>query len=948
MAIYDWCLPSEIVETNVVAAFCMEYQLKPGSKSTMKKILLILFSIVGAVSLASASDNFSYTASGDPSGSPDGTDQNSNPVDVWTVVLTPGATGSDGSGTGFYNPDGANDAGGNVNAWQEYSYQNSGVGNGGSVDASTTFPGGALSIGQTVSIDFVMRALDAPGGGADLSTNGQAGISLLNSSGNAITFAIIGGGPNHYYYTDAGSTGANAGPLAYQYQNPIHISITVTGVGTYTATASNGSGSDSWSGTFSGSLIGMNVFNHKGGNGSDVGFNNLAVAPQLVINDIFPDDGAKLFNATNNFSFNVASAAGNPVAASGIQLILNGVDVSSNLVVTGAGTENVSVSYTNLLINHNYTGQINVTNQSGVTATASVLFDTFYSTNFIWEAEDYDFNSGQFIDNPILSSTPTSGSYFGVTGTEGIDFYDHSADGPEAYRPDPMSTDVASDTPRENFVSAGVSDYQIGYFNGAGFASGGNVGLGSYQSQEWVNYTRNFPAGTYNIYARIANGNGGVATVPVSEVVGGQGTSDQTNSALGVFNFPAVGWGSFNFVPMTDKFGNAVAVTLSGATTLRVSAGSGANLNFFMLVPVDTDTPTITDVYPDGSTLVQGTNQLTFTVSSASHSITQSNVMVILNGVTNNNLAFSGSTSSWNVSVPLALNVTNYTAVISVTDDVGNSHSTTLYFDTFDPASYDIEAEDFDFNGGQYIDNPVITSTDDPNSYFDTTGTFNVDEYWGDVSTPVTADFHFRNEGDSIATSVCNDTPTRDVVAAQLANPLAFNYNVAWWTTNGWLNYTHNYPAGNYNVYARLAGNTGSTFQIQLDEAGGSTTYLGTFIGMGRGYNAFDWIPLVNTNNSQLVTVTLEGVATLRTTSITGNVNPNSYLLVPAVSAPPLLQASYLGGVLTLTWTDPSFHLQAQTNSLTGGWTDYPDGGSSPVTVTVDNSAGTVFFRLSN
>src|SRR6266481_3432316 len=85
------------------------------------------------------------------------------------------------------------------NAWQMYSYQNSGVGNGGSAFANTTFAGGALTIGQTVSIGFEMRALDNPSGGTDLSTSGQAGLSLLNSSGNAVTFAIIGGGHNHYY-----------------------------------------------------------------------------------------------------------------------------------------------------------------------------------------------------------------------------------------------------------------------------------------------------------------------------------------------------------------------------------------------------------------------------------------------------------------------------------------------------------------------------------------------------------------------------------------------------------------------------------------------------------------------------------------------------------------------------------------------------------------------------
>ena len=184
------------------------------------------------------------------------------------------------------------------------------------------------------------------------------------------------------------------------------------------------------------------------------------------------------------------------------------------------------------------------------------------------------------------------------------------------------------------------------------------------------------------------------------------------------------------------------------------------------------------------------------------------------------------------------------------------------------------------------------------------------------------------------------------MVAAQLTNPLAFNYNVGWWATNGWLNYTHNYPAGNYYVYARLAGNTGTTNIIELGKVSASATnFLGTFTELGRGYNAFDWIPLLNTNG-QRATVTLGGLATLRTTTL-GNVNPNSYLLVP-VPTPTPLQWSYSAGVLTLSWTNAAFHLLAQTNALNGNWSDYPGGETSPVNITPNKSLGDVFFRLSS
>ncbi|HXB60977.1 MAG TPA: hypothetical protein VNU95_15505, partial [Candidatus Acidoferrales bacterium] len=183
----------------------------------MKKALLFLVSLASTVGLASASNNFSYTATADPAAAPDGVDQSANPVDVWSVVAVPSGTGG-GSGSYFGNPSG-NFPGGN--GWVIWSSPfGTGVGNGGSVDASTTFAGGALSIGQTVSINFEMRAPDP---------HGTVGVSLLNGSGNAVTFGIYGGEPdpsntpytgNGYYYSDAGSGGdVSAGGMGYQYQS---------------------------------------------------------------------------------------------------------------------------------------------------------------------------------------------------------------------------------------------------------------------------------------------------------------------------------------------------------------------------------------------------------------------------------------------------------------------------------------------------------------------------------------------------------------------------------------------------------------------------------------------------------------------------------------------------------------------------------------------------------
>ncbi|HUA67749.1 MAG TPA: hypothetical protein VMA13_04305, partial [Candidatus Saccharimonadales bacterium] len=577
----------------------------------MKRILLVLLCVMGAARLASASNIFSYTATASPGSSPDGVDQNNNPVSIWTIIQTPGGTngandnGADGQGVYFGNPDGGGGIGGSSeSSWQAYSYQNDGADLGGSIDATNQFAGGPLTVGQTVSINFVMRATDAASNGR---VPGYVGVSLLNGTNAAITFYIYGGGPGYYFYADAGGTNKDAGPMSYQYQNVFNIAFTITGANTYTAQA----GSDSWSGTFSGPLTGIDVFNHAGGNGSDVGFNNLAIAPELAIYNITPNDNTALFNTTNKLSFTAFSPA-SPINANGVQLTLNGTNVSGSLILSGAGSDNISVSYTNLILNQNYVGLITVSNQAGALVTAPVRFDTFSSNYFTWEAEDFDFNSGQFIDNPVLSTSSVD-SYYDTIGVTNVDEYvlNYSTNQPHLWRTnDEVSTALAGDTPRAQFTAAGIPDYLVGYFNP------GN----------WVNYTKTFPAGTYNIYGRLANGNGGLANCSLAVVTSGQGTSNQTTVPLGTFQFTSRGWNSFDFIPLADQWGNKLAVKLNGQTTLRVTSGTlggGVNMNFFMLAPGSNTPPAITGIFPDGLQPFETTNSLAFNVSSAVSTVSQ-------------------------------------------------------------------------------------------------------------------------------------------------------------------------------------------------------------------------------------------------------------------------------------------------------------------------------------
>lgn len=137
-----------------------------------------------------------------------------------------------------------------------------------------------------------------------------------------------------------------------------------------------------------------------------------------------------------------------------------------------------------------------------------------------------------------------------------------------------MDTEINGDVVRPQYNGTGYSDYSIGYFSPG----------------SWANYTRHYPAGSYYVYARVATG-GNATTCTLSQVTHGWGTASQTTNLLGTFSVPLTAWESYSYIPLTDNFGNLVAVSFNGLTNTlqlgRPSAdNSDCNANFLMLVPV--------------------------------------------------------------------------------------------------------------------------------------------------------------------------------------------------------------------------------------------------------------------------------------------------------------------------------------------------------------------------
>lgn len=386
-----------------------------------------------------------------------------------------------------------------------------------------------------------------------------------------------------------------------------------------------------------------------------------------VISDVKPANNTLFYNPAGGLSFKAATVAPNRLDPQNIKVTLNGIDVSAQLAIGGTSTER-TVSFTGLVKNISYLANISVSDQAGRTSTADIRFDTFDSAGVVViEAEDYNYENGKFL------ATPTPAGYDGLAGTPDVDYHDGSTTAAGAYRTsDFVSLGTSGDVPREPFISTGTTDYQV-----TGFRSG-----------DWMNYTRNINANTYNVFLRVANGS--PQTIRVDRIVGDAIAPTQTLLPLGYFNVPSLP--AYSYVPLTDVAGNPVAVSFSGTTTLRLTAGTSVNpnsqVNYVMLVPVsETRPPYVSNVSPAHNAFdVPLDVVVEATVINGSTTVAPQDVKLTFNGADVSGAATvalvgNGLTVRYDPPGLLALN-TQYPARLSFTDSQGASFAVDWVFTT--------------------------------------------------------------------------------------------------------------------------------------------------------------------------------------------------------------------------------------------------------------------------
>jgi hypothetical protein len=121
----------------------------------------------------------------------------------------------------------------------------------------------------------------------------------------------------------------------------------------------------------------------------------------------------------NNIYFSIVTLSTNQIDTNALRMSLNGADVSSQLVISagddslpgGAGCK-YFVRYSGILATNTiYNGQIVVVDTSGKGTTNNWVFDTFKTNGaIVIEAEDYNYNSGLFQNNPPVSGYDEDGN----------------------------------------------------------------------------------------------------------------------------------------------------------------------------------------------------------------------------------------------------------------------------------------------------------------------------------------------------------------------------------------------------------------------------------------------------------------------------------------------------------------------------------------------------------
>jgi hypothetical protein len=316
-------------------------------------------------------------------------------------------------------------------------------------------------------------------------------------------------------------------------------------------------------------------------------------------------------------SWTLKTFTNDEVNGSATRLLLNGLDRSSQLLLPPVPNGNevtLTLPGSALTPNTLYSAQLEVQDTSGAKrSTNTFWFDTF-SEAFLSstgvktiEAEDYNFDNGQFQADPIpVSGVATDGNgvngggvgYWELQGFEGVDFHDTATSPPSPYFSeyrslDPVGHSAGMYPEISDLIETAENIVRRSDHVRAQYASQNLLEHVVHRTEpgEWLNYTRTFTAGTYSAYLRVASF--GATEVELHQVTSDPTQPDQTTALLGRFQIPnQLLRSNYRYIPLVNDQGAVTPINLSNEQTLRLQmAGTVGQdsrkiaLNYLLLVP---------------------------------------------------------------------------------------------------------------------------------------------------------------------------------------------------------------------------------------------------------------------------------------------------------------------------------------------------------------------------
>ncbi len=326
--------------------------------------------------------------------------------------------------------------------------------------------------------------------------------------------------------------------------------------------------------------------------------------------------------------------------------------------------------------------------------------------------------------------------------------------------------------------------------------------------------------------------------------------------------------------------------------------------------------PKIQNISPDqGLNFLPDTTPVTFDVTDSTN-VPLDQLSVTLNGTLYTNgspgvaITPGGATSTsrhFVLSGALSPNL-NYLGNIQARGPSGLLSTYALAFDTFLTNNYTVESEEYNFStdsgttGGSFFDSPLLIAegTTQPGAYNGQPGTPEVDFHDNRGTCfscgPSDANHTFR-PFDLVYTARSGDLVRAKYTAAGGGAANFFEEEVEDIHDGDWLNYTHTYPAGTFNVFLRQAQFKIARSLVTLERVTGdrtqtnqTTASLGSFMGLPSGLGLFRNVPLTDGTGNPLVVRFSGAVDTLRVMNRTtgnadldiGNLEQNYLVLIPA------------------------------------------------------------------